>query len=415
MIAYFRQLSMRGKVMVIALVLVAGSGVVLGAARYRQRAPTIPTIEMKRAEFLDSLQLRGDVKASKSITISAPAEAGDIEILKIIPDGTVVKQGDVVVEFDKTKTEQDLALYRSTLKSSQAEIEQAKAQTRLVEEADQTALMKARYDVEAAKLDASKQEIVSRIDGEEAKLKLADAEQRLHEAEEKLKADKALNRSSIEGKDHASAKAVYDVHRAEQSLTLMKLKAPSAGMISILQHWRNDGMTQFKAGDRAWPGAGLAELPEPSSLQISARVDETERGRLALNQAVDVQFDAIPDRQLTGHVERISTIADLDFSEGWPFPRNFIMEVVLDQTDPRLKPGMTAQLTVVVDRIPNALAVPVQAVFQKSGRDVVYVWRGTQFEERAVEFGKRSGDRVLVAKGLSPGERVALTDPSAKE
>jgi HlyD family secretion protein len=195
----------------------------------------------------------------------------------------------------------------------------------------------------------------------------------------------------------------------------MNLKAPSAGMISILQHWRSEGMTPFKAGDRAWPGAGLAELPEPSSLQISARVDETERGRLALNQAVDVQFDAIPDRQLTGHVERISTIADLDFSEGWPFPRNFIMEVVLDQTDPRLKPGMTAQLTVVLDRIPNALAVPVQAVFQKSGRDVVYVWRGTQFDERAVEFGKRSGDRVLVAKGLSPGDRVALTDPSAKE
>ena len=65
--------------------------------------------EVKRGEFLDSLQFRGEVKALKSVTISAPAEAGDLQIIKVSPEGTAVKSGDVVVEFDKTKTEQDLA------------------------------------------------------------------------------------------------------------------------------------------------------------------------------------------------------------------------------------------------------------------------------------------------------------------
>ena len=58
------------------------------------------------------------------MTITAPAEVGDLQIIKIASDGTRVKQGDVVVEFDKTKTVQDLAQFRSTLKSSQAEIDQ---------------------------------------------------------------------------------------------------------------------------------------------------------------------------------------------------------------------------------------------------------------------------------------------------
>ena len=392
-----------------------GSGAVLGAVRYSNRFPAIPTFEVKRGEFIDSVQFRGEVKAMKSVTISAPAEAGDLEIVKIAADGTQLKQGDTIVEFDKTKTEQELAQYRSTLKSAQAEIEQARAQARLKEEEDVTVAMKARYDVEAAKLDASKQEIVSRIEGAEAKLKVADAEQKLHEMEEKLKSDRAVNKATIESKTQASKKAAYDVQRAERALTKMILRAPLAGMISLVPVWRPEGEVPFKPGDRAWPGAPMGELPDVSSLRISARVDETERGRIAIKQLVTAQLDAIPDRQFTGNIEQISTIATIDFSAGWPIPRNFNLEIALDQADTRLKPGMTAQLTVVVDRVPDALSIPSEASFQKSGQTVAYVWEGSKFQEHAIEIRRRSRNRILVTKGLRAGERVALKDPSAKE
>ena len=411
----FRQLSARGKFVVVAAILLAGSGVVLGAVRLGRRAPTVPTIEVKRGEFLDSLQFHGEVKALKSVTISAPAEAGDLQIVKISPEGTVVKAGDVVVEFDKTKTEQDLAQFKSALKSAEAEIGQAKAQARLAEEQNKTAVLKARYDVEGAKLEASKQEIVSRIEGEEAKLKLADAEQKLREAETKQKSDEALNQATIESKEQASKKAQYDVVRRERALSQMMQRAPSAGTISLLQHWGGSGMITYRPGDRAWPGAAIAELPDASTLRITARVDETERGRLAVQQAVTVQLNAIPDRQFTGHIEQIGAIASLDFSSGWPITRNFILEVGIDQTDPRFKPGITGDVTVVVDKVANAIIIPAQALFQKSGQNVAYVWRGGEFEEHAVEISRRSGDKILVAKGVSAGDRVALRDPTAKE
>jgi len=415
MISTIRQLWIQRKAMVVGALLVLGSGAVLGAVRYCNRFPAIPTFEVKRGEFIDSVQFRGEVKAMKSVTISAPAEAGDLEIVKIAANGTQLKQGDTIVEFDKTKTEQELAQYRSTLKSAQAEIEQARAQARLKEEEDVTAVMKARYDVEAAKLDASKQEIVSRIEGAEAKLKVADAEQKLHEMEEKLKSDRAANKATIESKTQASKKAAYDVQRAERALTQMILRAPLAGMISLVPVWRPEGEAPFKPGDRAWPGAPMAELPDVSSLRISARVDETERGRIAIEQTVTAQLDAIPDRQFTGNIERISTIATIDFSAGWPIPRNFNLEIALDQADARLKPGMTAQLTVVVDRVPDGLSIPLEASFQKSGQTVAYVWEGSKFREHAIDIGRRSRNRILVAKGLRAGDRVALKDPSVKE
>jgi HlyD family secretion protein len=410
-----QRLWIQRKALVITVLVLAGSGVLLGAVRLSRHAPTVPTLELKRGEFLDSLQFRGEVKALKSVTISAPAEAGDLQIVKLVPEGTAVKPGDVVVEFDKTKTEQDLAVYRSTLKSAQATIDQAKAQARLIEEEDKTALLKARYDVEVAKLDASKQEILSKIEGEEKRLLQADAEQKLREAETKQKSDEALNKATIESTVQASTKSRFDVERAEHALTQMSLLAPSAGTISMLQHWAAGNMAPYRTGDRAWPGAAIAELPDASTLRINARVDETERGRLAPNQPVTVLLNAIPDRQFTGHIEQISAIASSDFSGGWPITRNFILEIVLDQTDSRFKPGISGQVTVVVDRVKDALTMPSQALFQRSGKNVAYVWKGSQFEEREIEVGRRSGDKIMVAKGLNAGDQVALSDPTAKE
>jgi len=410
-----QRLWLRRKALLITLIVIAGCGVVLGAVRLSRRAPGVPTYEVKRGEFLDSQQFHGEVKALKSITISAPAEAGDLQIIKLKDEGAAVKAGDTVVEFDKTKTEQELAQFRSALKSAEASIEQERAQARLAEEEDKTNVLKARFDVEGARLEASKQEIVSRIEGEEAKLKLADSEQKLREAEAKQKSDEALHKAMIEAAEQASAKAKYDVKRAESALAKMSVPAPSAGTISILQHWSGSNMAPYRAGDRAWAGAAIAELPDASTLRITARVDETERGRLAPKLPVTVQLNAIPDRQFTGHIEHISEIATMDFSGGWPITRNFTLEILLDQSDPRFKPGITGQVTVVGDHVANAISIPAQALFQKSGQNVAYVWSGSQFEERTLEVARRSGDKIMIAKGLRDGDRIALRDPSARE
>ncbi len=411
----FQQLWRRRPALLVVLLLLVGGGALLGAVRLTNRAPEIRNVEVKRGEFVESLHLRGEVKALRSLAISAPAEAGDLLVVKMAADGDHVKKADPVVEFDKTKTEQDLAQYKSALKSAQAEIDQARAQARLTEEEDVTAVMKARYDVEAAKLEAGKQEILSAIDGEKARLKVSDAEQKLQEAEQKQKSDRTASKTAIESKTQASKKAVFDMQRAERALSEMTLRAPADGMVSLLQVWHNGNTEAFKAGARAWPGAPMAEIPDLSTIRATARVDETERGRLQVGQVVNVQLDAIPDRQFTGRIDLISAIATTDFSAGWPFPRNFTVQVLLDSGDARLKPGMSAQLSVVVDKVANALTIPVQSSFQKSGRTVVYVVHGSKIEEREIQEGRRSGDRILVAKGLQVGEHVALEDPSAKE
>src|ERR1700722_20170733 len=92
-LARMKQLWIRRKVMVVAVVLLVGSGVVFGAARYSNRSPEVPTLEVKRGEFIDSIQFRGEGKGKKSGAIPAAAGGGDLQIIKIATDGTQVKQG----------------------------------------------------------------------------------------------------------------------------------------------------------------------------------------------------------------------------------------------------------------------------------------------------------------------------------
>lgn len=400
------------RIAVAAVVLLCVGGFIW--ARYASARPTVPIYQVRRDEFVDVLQIRGTIKALKTIAITAPANAGDLQIVKMAQDGNALAQGDVVAEFDASRTQQQLDQYRIGLKSAQAQIDQSRAQGRLKEEADTTAVMKAKYNLQVARLEASKREVVSRIEGDEANLKVADAERALVEAEEDLKADKTQSRAAVAGGEHAKEKAQYDVQRSEAALTAMKLKAPAAGIISLMPVWHNGGVSPFKPGDQVWPGAPLAELPDVSSLRIVAHVDETERGRLSVAQTATLQLDAIADRQFTAHIERIGTIATTDFSAGWPFPRNFDLELIPDQLDPRLRPGMSVQITVVVERLPNAISIPTQAAFQKEGRTVVYIWGDSRFLERTVQVERRSRDQILIGAGLAPGERIALKDPTIK-
>ena len=402
----------RWKTLVSVAILIIG-GLIFGAFRLASSAANLPTTEVKRKEFVDYVEIKGEVKAIRSAVIAAPYAAGDLQILRLVANATKVKKGDFLVEFDPTTVKQKLAEDKSAVTSAEAEIQQARAAARLKEEQDLTDVMTEQYDTEKARMDASKQEILSAIEGEQAKLKLADAEQKVKETEAKLKADRAAAVSGLSSKQQKRDQASFQVAQDERSLGSLTLLAPLDGVVALQNHWQpQGGPTPFKPGDRAWPGAAIAELPDSSALKLVARVEEAERGQLKLGQSAAVLLDALPDRTFDGHVDTISPTASMDFTAGWPIPRNFAVELSLTGNDPRLAPGMGAKIRIAVERVPDGIVIPTSALFRKSGRTVTYVRRGSKFEETLVEVTKQSGEEVLIAKGLRPGERLALKDPT---
>jgi len=384
--------------------------------RYARPAARFSTATAQRKDFVEYAELQGSVKAVHSLTVSAPPAAGDLQILKIVPTGTKVKKGDVIVEFDTTTLKQTLAQDQSALKSAEAEIQQAKVAARQKEEQDQTDIMKARFDVETAKMETQKQEILSVIEGQKAKLALADAERKLEEAEDKLKADRASAESNQTGKQKKRDAAEYQVKRDEAQLAALTLRAPADATVLVEDNWQAAAPMQpaapFKAGDHAFPGMALAQLPDASSVRITARIEEAQRGKVQIKQSAIVRVDAVPDRSYNGTVDEISSTASMDFNAGWPFPKNFTMGIALNEQDDRLTPGMGAKVRVAIDKVTNGLVLPAGSVFRKEGRSVVYLRRGSKFEEQVVEVARRSGDEVLIASGVKEGDVVAMKDPT---
>jgi len=387
---------------------------ILLGARLASPEPTLPTSEVVRGTFQKFLTLRGSVEARHSVVLSAPMRAGQLMIIKLAPDGTRVKKGDVVVQFDSSKMEQTLSEDNSTLATAQAQIQQSEAQSRLTDQQDVTTLMTARYTLQSAQLDASKRAILSKIDGEEAELKVSDAKLAVKQAGDQLKMDRAAAAADLADQKEKRNKARFDVERDEKALAGMALRAPLNGVVTVLSHWTPNGPHQYRPGDQVWSGASIAELPDISTLYFKARADEIDRSRLQVGQAARVQVDALPGQEFPCRIGQISTLASLDFSAAWPFPRNFEVEVLFRNRSAKLRPGMSATARVLVGQVANALQIPTHAVFQKNGRTVAYVLHGSDFKARPIQLGQRGEGMVVVTSGLAAGEHVAMEDPTGR-
>ena len=393
---------------VIVATIAAVSGAFGGGA-----AIDVPTSAVVNGEFIDYLQVRGEVKAVRSLALTVPTTGGgDLQILELAKNGMPIKKGDVVVRFDPMTVQRTLNDRRSEFKQADEEILKTQAQFRIQQQQAQTDLTKARYDVRRAELDVVPHEFLSRMEREQKEIALKDARTRLDEAERRIKALHDIEKAELGSKIQKRDKARFDMELAERQLGGLEILAPVDGVVAIMPNWRSCcPPPDFKPGDRAWPGQIVAEVPDLSTLRVTAKLEEAERGRMQPGQQVVVRADAVPDKEMIGKIGDISALARVDFSN-WPPQRNFEMVVQLDQIDPRLRPGMNTTVRVVVDREPDVVLIPARAVFEKEGRSVAYVQRSRGgWDERLVQIKRRGQEQLVVLDGVQPGDRVALKDP----
>jgi HlyD family secretion protein len=410
-----RRFFARPRNMVMSIVVVGMAAAGTFAASRRAAPPDFPTTLVTRGEFVDTLEIRGEIRPLKSVVLSSPMQSGELQILKLAKSGTMVKPGDLVVRFDPSTLERTIQEKQSELKQADAEIEQAQAQTRIAREQNATAVMKAGYDIERAKLDASKGDTVSRLDVEAAKLAVLDAQQRERELKEKVKSDEASAEADLSAKRHKREKALFDLQRAEQGLKNLEVKAPAAGMVNVLPNFRSGsmfgGQQEFQEGDRAWPGANILELPDLSSVHLEARLDESDRGRLQPQQDATVRIEAIPGKDFKARLDSISVLAKIDFSSGWPPAKNFDLNLVFLEIDAKMRPGMTAVARIATQRVPDVVLVPSETVFQRDGAPIVYKLDRALFVETSVVVRKRGKEQTIIDRGVAAGDRIATRRP----
>jgi multidrug efflux pump subunit AcrA (membrane-fusion protein) len=400
-----------------AVVLTALLVVSAGAWQLFGRAvvPDVPTADVTRGDYSDVIEIRGDVRPVRSTMVAAPANSGELVIMKIARNGTVVKKGDVVAEFDAVTMRRTIADKQSELRTKTAELEQARAQSKITLEERATAVRRAAFEVEKAKLNILDGDLVAPIEAERARLALLDAEQRLKEAQAAEASAKASVTSDFASRDRSIEKVRLDLQRAEAAVKALQAVAPADGVVNILPNYRSASpmgvAAEYRPGDKTFAGATILELPDLSSVFLVARIDEADRGPLRPGLEASIRADAIPDREYRATISEVSLLARVDYMN-WPPQKLFDLRLGFVDPDDRLRPGMSAVARVPVGELEDVLLVPASAVFTEGGASVVFRLGRRGFSAVPVSVVRRGREQAVVEGALTPGDRIATSHPN---
>ncbi len=539
----------------------------------------IATTRVRRGDVIVRSYARGELRAVRSATLTAPNLFGTVQVTRLAPLGAFAREKDLVVEFDDSEVNSRLEEKQLEIDQLDEQIKKNTADLEMRNNQDQVDLLSAKYAVRRAELEVKRNELLSPIDAKKNELTLKEANQRLKQLESDIKSRQLQAQAQLAVLREQKNKSMLELAREKQRLSQVKLLAPISGLVAMRQNRTGfffPGMQipDIREGDQVQPGIPVADILDLSEMEVVAKVGELDRANLREGQEATLVLDALPDKKLHASIKSMSGTASANvfsfdpakkfdvvfgidmrellralgakpdqiqkilataeqnrrkpnasapnpylaggtsggpvmmvgasapgggspatppmqsaaqtsggspgamrpgiapdgsrgaglvragnlpgstptarpgdaLSQGGPpqvmlaggpgaggSPMMFaaglqkFSEADLanakmppppeqdTQFDVLLRPGLLADVEIVVDKVSNAIYVPNQAVFEKDGKPVVYVKTANVFEPRFIKPLKRSESVLIVAEGVQPGEVVALTDPTAKK
>ena len=365
-------------------------------------------VEARRAEMEVRVPALGTLEAVKEVPIAVPrVPTGALKVKELIPEGTVVREGDIVVVFDETQLNIELDNHRAAFRSASRKIDRNGIQSTIekggIDVMKGVAALERENATEFALLDTdifSRQEILDsqvKRDVAEETIVFADASLLLrgqyYDIEERIL-------------DVEAGQAKEKMGRAETSLGSLVLRAPLPGLVVYRKDWRGGTVS---VGDSLWPGNVMLAIVDPTRTVLSGFVLEKDASGLAVGAPASVTVDAWPSRPFDGKVSYRSELSR-PIQEGSPV-KYFEVKVELTNGDPALlKPGLKGEARIVTGKFEGAIVIPRSALRGSAEEPFVMVEASGGPERRPVKTGPGDLVRVSITTGLTEGERVLLGD-----
>ncbi len=396
------------------LLLLAGF-LALSLSRKREAAPksdtTFRTAVVERRDFIRSLRITGQTEAVQFYAVIAPRLAGgggQLVLTRLAEAGSWVKKGDLLAEFD---TQAQL----KTLRDQQAEygdlvdqIHKKQSESTKARAQDETALKRAESDYARAQLEMTRNEVISRIDAEKNKLTLEENEAHLKQLRQTYDLKQRAREAEIRDLEIQRDRARNEMTYAETNVERLTIRSPFDGMIVLTPIWRSGSRGEPQLGDQVWTGFAFMLVVDPSAMRVTARVNQLDIPYLRPGQAVKVHLDAYPDLILDGHLGRIAAIATSGSLSDEV--HTFDVTFSIQGSDPRLLPDLSAAVEVELEKVPEALVVPRDAVRWEQVQAFVWVKNGSDFKKLGVEVGSVNNTEATITSGLEAGT-VVLRNP----
>jgi RND family efflux transporter MFP subunit len=402
---------------VIAAVLIALIGV--SGAMLLARGTDAPTSSLvaktKRGDFKVVVNTAGELKALREIKITGPmtlqqAQVFNVKIAMIVPEGTVVKEGDLVAELDKTPAATKMADVTLALQKAQAVFEQAQLDSALnlskAREEMKTmelSLEEKRIAKDQAKYEAPSVQRQAAIDLEKAERALAQAK-----LDYKTKTEQAQAKMREVGADQQRQRNLLAI--ITETMAGFTVRSPAPGMVIYVKEWNGKKRT---AGSQvgAWDPT-VATLPDLSGMESITYVNEIDVRKVEKGQPVLITLDADPSKSFPG---KVTSVANVGEQRPNADAKVFEVKVTLEKPDTTLRPGMTTGNAIETAAVKNVLFVPLEAVSSDSGVPFVFKRNSGGVVKQEIETGAMNDDEVVVKQGLDEGDEVLLLPPPNKD
>lgn len=427
------------------------------------------------------LKEKGELKAAKSTDVICEVE-GRSTIISLIPEGTAVQEGDLLVELasdeieDRIRQEElkeanaitsvdvartdldvqrdqnlsdirkaDLAIelarlelekYRlgewaQKLKDAEIAIEEATIMldrreedfaaakqlyeknfvTKTEYQADEFNYQKAIWELDKAKREKDVLETYTHV--AQLRQKESDYEEALKERERVVKnaeAQELQKQRSLEGKEKELALIQDQLAKFRRQQRKCRITAPTQGFVVYYaeggRFWSNDN--QIREGGTVHERQIMLSLPDTTEMQVVVRVHEAKTNKLELGQTVRVTVEGIPGKVFSGKVTKIAVLADTQNRWLNPDLKEYETEITLDYTDVTLKPGVTAYAEIMVDRVEDKPAIPVQAIYARGGKRYVFHAAKSGVSYSEVALGAIGSEWAEVRSGVEPGDEILM-------
>jgi RND family efflux transporter MFP subunit len=376
----------------------------------RPAGADVPTLRIEAGDFVRKVPAQGDLKSVRATPISVPAGVpGPFRIGWLAPDGSLVRQGDVVIRFDPSALEKRLIDAEDDLRGARLKMEKEQLSgLSEVRKLQQDAAI-ARVELEqASQFQKKDADIYSRSEIIESDIDQRLAGERQKHAESSQQSHERLTGTEVALLQIKVRQADAKIQQARAGLQALSITAPHDGVLILKRNWRGD---TTRVGDNVWNGQPLAEIPDLSAMEAEVYVLEADAGGLKVGKSATVAVESAPGVSYPARIQRVDALAKPRIP-GSPV-QYFAVTLALARTDPKvMKPGQRVQAILLLDQRKDALLVPRQAVFDREGRSIVFRQGKRGFEPVEVKLGASTMGRIVVDSGISAGDVLALRDPT---
>lgn len=381
-----------------------------------ERKTPVVTYTLKHSDYLETIEVNGTVQAVNNLTLVTPrVNSSGLKVIYLAKDGAPVKKGDTICIVESSDLLGNLESLKQDLSKMEAELRSLEADNAL-----QLSMLEAQVETNKAQMEITMLDSIQMKFAPPVKQKLLALEM------EKVGIEKTKLTKKLDARKRISTSGVLQIQSRimmqknlvqmfQAQVNSLFLVSPADGFAMHVEgptFYTGGGSTiggKIEEGSRVFQSMGLIQIPDITKMQVSVEVPESDYKRINNDQKVIITVEAAGNLMTTGKINRKSPAV-----KRWDEPSEVkVYEVIIsvDSCHLKMKPGLSASCSIIIDRVQDTVVVPSAAIFTKDSLKIVYVSHGEKFIPVTVETGLSGSSSTIISKGLSGDETIALLEP----